>query len=77
MLSYITFTNIFLILTIPVYIGFIAYLLSYSISYGINKGIYIWRRDHEMFLEMMDDAQYEKEIERSVSAGKTENHTIQ
>lgn len=77
MLEYITFTNVFLVLVTPVYISFILYLISYSISYGFNKGLYVWRRDHEMFLEMMEDAQYDKEIQRTMSAVQTENPTIQ
>lgn len=77
MLEYITFTNVILALLIPVYIGFIVYFLSYAISYGISKGIYHWKRDFELFMDMMEEEAYQKEIARSMDAVKVENPTIQ
>lgn len=77
MLGYITFANVFLVLFVPFYLAFIGYFLSYAISYGFNKGIYHWKRDFELFMDMMEEEAYQKEIARSIDQIKAENPTIQ
>jgi hypothetical protein len=56
--QYITFTNMIIILLIPVYV----YVLAYCVGYGFYKGKFYWKRDHWYFLDVMKQCESEEEI---------------